>query len=142
MTVYRGVYGCEMIATIFGTELTNPLLQLRWFLRDSGLHQTWLAEINDIVFMCLFGFLRIGVASNLLYCYFQNPRTDWFGRSGGTAIYLIGWVFWISILRYGFRKYSRMYHKNHPKTVAATNGHHKDSNGNAVTNGSMSKKID
>lgn len=26
-----GLYGTEMIATIFGTEITNPLLQLRWW---------------------------------------------------------------------------------------------------------------
>ena len=30
LCLYRGRYGTEMIATIFGTEITNPLLQLRW----------------------------------------------------------------------------------------------------------------
>ncbi|CAH1798131.1 unnamed protein product, partial [Owenia fusiformis] len=31
MTVYRGIYGTEMIGTLFGTEISNPFLQIRWF---------------------------------------------------------------------------------------------------------------
>ena len=109
LVVCRGTSGTEMIASIFGSELTNPLLQIRWFLRESDLHKTWYAELNDAAFMVLFGVLRIGIASYLLYTHIQHPRPDWIAKAGGLALYAVGWVFWIMIVRYAFRKYTKMY---------------------------------
>jgi hypothetical protein len=72
--------------TIHGTSIytwTNaymylyPFLQLRWFLRETGKYDTILGEIVDIIFMLLFGGLRIGVGTYLLYCYYQQD-TDIF----------------------------------------------------------------
>lgn len=109
-TLASGKYGTEMMATLCGSEVTNPLLQLRWFLRETGHHLTALGEIVDLLFMISFFTLRIGIGSLLLYCYFQQP-TDFMGRLGATLIYLIGWMFWISIFRYAVRKYSKIYKK-------------------------------
>ncbi|XP_046554452.1 TLC domain-containing protein 5-like [Haliotis rubra] len=101
-----GKYGTELVATICGAEVTNPLLQLRWFLRETGQYHTITGEIVDILFMVSFGMLRIGVGSVLLYSYFQQP-TDFFGRFGGVCIYAIGWVFWIAIVQYAIKKYTK-----------------------------------
>ncbi len=109
--LHYGKYGTELAATIFGTELTNPLLQLRWFLRETHRHKTWYSELNDAMFILLFTFLRIVLASYLLYCYLQHPRPDWLGRLGGISIYLVGVGFWIMIVRYAVRKYSKMFHQ-------------------------------
>ena len=104
-----GWWGTEMVATIFGAEITNPLLQLRWFLRETGKYNTLLGDIVDIAFMFLFGFFRIFLGSILLYNYYHLNTTDWWGRFGGTAIYGIGWIFWLSIVQYGFKKYRRRF---------------------------------
>ncbi|KAL5019845.1 hypothetical protein ScPMuIL_002737 [Solemya velum] len=108
LTFLMGKYGTEMVATICGAELTNPLLQLRWFLREMGRADSVLAEIVDHAFMISFGLLRIGVGSALLYCYFQQP-TDLLGRFGGVVIYTIGWIFWISIVQYAIKKYKKKF---------------------------------
>ena len=106
LVVVRGINGAEMMACLFGTELTNPVLQLRWFLRqDPQMAKSSVCVVVDIVFIFLFTFMRIGLASVLLVYYMTNPKPDWIARAGGYAIYLVGWVFWFSLMRYALRKY-------------------------------------
>jgi hypothetical protein len=109
MTLYYGKYGTELVATIFGTEIANPFLQLRWFLRKSNRGSTWYAEVNDFVFMFLFGSVRIGVGSYLLYCYLNHPNPDWLGRFGGISMYAVSWAFWVMIVQYAVGKYAKMW---------------------------------
>ncbi|KAL8617509.1 hypothetical protein ACOMHN_064794 [Nucella lapillus] len=104
-----GRHGTEMAATICGSELTNPLLQLRWFLKETGRYRTWAGEVVDLLFMTSFFTLRIAVGSVLLYCYFRQSSTDFWGRLGAVCIYLIGWMFWVSIFRYAVYKYGKKY---------------------------------
>ncbi|XP_074652748.1 TLC domain-containing protein 5-like [Tubulanus polymorphus] len=115
----RGYSGTELTASIFGSEFTNPLLQTRWFLRQSGRRDSLTARVVDVAFMTLFGFLRIGIGSNLLYCYLTHPRPDWIGRSGGISLYVVSWKFWLHILRYAFRKHFTKNMKLPPTRVAA-----------------------
>ncbi|XP_005110790.1 TLC domain-containing protein 5 [Aplysia californica] len=103
-----GRYGTEMIATIAGAEITNPLLQLRWFLRATGRHHSLMADVVDWAFMLSFGFVRLGLGSVLLYMYYQQ-NSDYIGRFGGTSIYLLSVVFFISIVNYAVRKYTKRY---------------------------------
>ncbi|XP_061184634.1 TLC domain-containing protein 5-like isoform X2 [Saccostrea echinata] len=103
-----GRYGTEMIATIFGSEITNPLLQIRWFLRETGNYETVLGEVVDHSFMFLFGFFRIGIGSYLLLRYFQQD-TDFLGRFGAVVIYAISWMFWINIMVYAGKKYKKRF---------------------------------
>lgn len=111
LVLYRGTNGTEMMATIFGAELTNPLLQLRWFLRELGYRNTTLTIANDMIFISLFTFLRIFVASFLLYSHWTHPCPDYIARLGGLAIYLVGWIFWVQIMLYAAHKYTkRRYH--------------------------------
>ena len=97
-------YGTELVATIGGAEITNPLLQTRWFLRESKNHKSWLGISIDIAFMVSFGLVRIGAGTVLLVRYYQQD-TDFLGRLGGTIIYTIGWLFWIGIVQYAYKKW-------------------------------------
>ena len=106
---YRHTYGREMVAMIFGTEFTNPLLQLRWFLKETGNYNTWFSEFNDLIFMCVFTYLRVGLGTVFLVNYWKSPKTDLFGRLGGLGMYVISFSFMLEILRFAFKKYSRMY---------------------------------
>jgi hypothetical protein len=117
MTLLCGKYGTEMVAAIFGSEITNPFLQIRWFIRETGNYQTWYAELNDMLFMSLFGFMRIGVGSYLLYCYMNHPRPDLLGRFGAVMLYTISWIFWIGICQYAVRKYKKKYKARKSKSV-------------------------
>ncbi len=109
MVLLLGISGTEFIACIFGSEATNPFLQTRWFLRQTNQHKSWYGELNDLTFMLLFGYLRVGVGGNLLYWYMQHPRPIMAARIGGTLFYLIGVIWMIQILLYARRKYTLMY---------------------------------
>jgi hypothetical protein len=60
--------------------------------------------------MLLFGGLRIGVGTYLLYCYYQQD-TDIFGRFGGVCFYALSWLFMINIIAFGCKKYSKKFKK-------------------------------
>lgn len=105
--LYRGINGTELMATLFGSEITNPILQLRWFLRYTGvsIRDQTVAMTVDFCFLILFTVMRIGIGSFLLYCYLRHPRPDWVARFASLVIYGLGWVFWYFIVCYAIRKY-------------------------------------
>ena len=149
VAVITGKYGTEMIATIFGSEITNPLLQTRWFIRETGCHQSnpKLATAVDFMFMSSFGFFRIGVGSYLLYTYFCQ-ETDNLGRFAACTIYGISWIFWVSIMQYAFRKFRRAFFKNNcnesasrrAKTSIDNHNNSNNASSEKVTNGSLAHK--
>ena len=110
------LWGTELVTTVLGAEITNPLLQLRWFLRETNQYDSLLGDMVDVAFMVLFGVFRICVGSYFLYTYYQQD-TDFLGRLGGTIIYSIGWVFWLSIVQYGYKKYQKKYGSGRRKKV-------------------------
>ena len=134
LTLYCGKYGTELVATIFGTEITNPFLQLRWFLRQTGHGTRWYAELNDFFFMFLFGSVRIVLGGYLLYCYLSHPVPDWLGRLGGISMYIVSWVFWVMIVQYAVKKYVKML-KHYQMTTA---GHSAESQNCIIHNGKLS----
>lgn len=106
IVLVRGINGCEMMATLLGTELTNPLLQMRWFMRNASTDIPWYyKEVVDLLFLALFTFIRIGLGSVYLVFYLSHPVPDVIAQGGALAIYLVGWVFWAGLLRYAWRKY-------------------------------------
>ncbi|CAI9723456.1 domain-containing 5-like [Octopus vulgaris] len=104
-----GSYGTEIVATIFGSEISNPLLQCRWFLKYSGNRDTAIADLVDAAFILTFTYVRIVVGSNLIYCYLSMPHIPIFMRVASITFYLISWAFWITILKFGYRKCLRKY---------------------------------
>jgi TLC domain len=110
--LYRNINGTEMMATLFGTEITNPVLQLRWFLRYGsgvGAYPPVVLALVDFVFVALFTLMRIVLASMLLNRYLNHPRPDYIARFFAITIYLVGWGFWLLLLRYVFRKYIKRF---------------------------------
>ena len=124
-----------MMATLFGTEITNPLLQLRFFLRYGTPANPIILGFVDWSFLLLFTLMRIILGSMLLYRYMMHPRPDFVARFFACAIYVISWIFWLHIMRYAFRKYvlRLLFGKRKPST-----GEHVDDNGHAV-NSTVSK---
>lgn len=98
--LYTGHSGAEIIATIFGSELTNPYLQLRWFLRETQNYQTTFAYINDLIFMGLFFYCRIGVGSYLLYSMIIAEKPTVLIKAAGSGMYFVGVIWSIMILRF------------------------------------------
>lgn len=140
LVVFRGRNGTEMMAVLFGSEISNPSLQLRWFLRESNRKGTLVAEINDHVFVLTFGFWRLVVGTILLHCTWTHPRPDAISKLGGLTIYLLGWVFWFSIMQFVVKKYKKYYRYWASTRKPRINGS-SSANGHVSGNGSFSSTV-
>ena len=103
----KGVSGTEAIAGLLGLEITNPLLQLRWFLRSSGYKDSIIFALVELVFMAMFFVMRIIGGSYLYYCTISHSRPDIETKVLATAFYLLSWVFMIYIVQYFIAKYCK-----------------------------------
>ena len=109
---FNGYSGPELIATILGTEISNPFLQLRWFMRETKNYETFSAKMNDIIFMAMFIGWRIGPGSLLWYqTVLVSSKPKLFVKIGGTGMYFISWV-WVAFIVRFFRKRFFGKHKN------------------------------
>lgn len=104
-SLYQGRSGSELTAVMGASELTNPLLQLRWFLKESGQYKGRLAVIIDCLFISLFWTARLGVGSVFHFVCQTSPKLDLATKVGGQAFYIISVIFGIQIVMYGCKKY-------------------------------------
>jgi hypothetical protein len=94
---------------IFGSEISNPFLQMRWFFRTLEMHHSFIADVNDHIFMLLFGIVRIGIGSYFLYSGLTHPQASTMVLLGGFSMYVVGWLFWIKIIAYAIKKYKKKF---------------------------------
>lgn len=104
LTLGLGESGTESCAVIFGSEITNPLLQARWFLKRAGRYESLAGDAVDLLFILLFGFVRIGVGSIMLVAVVTSAKPQLVIKAGGVAIYTLSWIFMVDITRFAFRK--------------------------------------
>lgn len=97
--------GAELVATIFGSEVSNPCLQLRWFLRECGLYETRIAKLNDVVFILLFLCIRIGLGARLFVSTLMSPKPSVLIKLGGVALYSLSVVWMLFILRFSKKRF-------------------------------------
>lgn len=101
----KGVSGTEAVAGVGGLEFTNPVLQLRWFLRSTGYKDTLIFFAVEVAFMIMFFIMRIMLGTYLLGSVLFNPQPDIEAKIYATAFYIISWVFMIHIFQYFKNKY-------------------------------------
>ncbi|XP_009984552.1 PREDICTED: transmembrane protein 136 [Tauraco erythrolophus] len=120
----------EVNAVIFGSEITNPLLQARWFLKEMGCYHSFIGDVVDFFFVVLFTGVRIGVGAWLMYCELASPKPRWYIKLGGVIMYAVSWVFMVSICRFARRKSMKKYHtwrsRRSEELYLKTNGHLKN----------------
>ena len=122
-------WGTELVAVIAGTELTNPILQMRWFVKESGGGGGCMFTVIDAIFTLLFGAIRLILGTVMTVYYVRHPQPDFLGRMGAFLIYGLGWVFYYYILSYAFKKYLKRYIGNRVQSNglgAVSNGHSGD----------------
>ncbi|XP_042762825.1 TLC domain-containing protein 5 [Panthera leo] len=110
MALVLGESGTEVNAVLFGSEITNPLLQMRWFLRETGHYHSFTGDVVDFLFVALFTGVRIGVGARLLFCEMVSPKPKGFVKVGGVAMYAVSWCFMFSIWRFAWKKSIKKYH--------------------------------
>ncbi|MGH0162308.1 UNVERIFIED_CONTAM: hypothetical protein FKN15_042552 [Acipenser sinensis] len=111
LALWLGESATEVNAVLFGSEITNPLLQARWFLRRAGLYDTLAGDVVDFLFVVLFSSVRIGVGTWMLCCELASPRPCLLVKGCGVAMYALSWLFMVSIARFAYRKSCLKYRK-------------------------------
>lgn len=124
LTLFLGESGIEGCAVLFGSEITNPLLQTRWFLKQTGKYATRLGDAVDALFVLLFVTMRIFVGGTMLYCELASPRPRFAIKCGGVAMYALSWVFLVDIVRFAARKSGKWQKRRRDQwEMADANGH-------------------
>lgn len=103
--LYQGKCGSELTAVMGASEVTNPLLQLRWFLKETGHYRGRIGKIVDCLFVMLFLTVRLGVGSVFHYVCQTSPKLDLITKAGGQAFYIISVIFGVQILIFFYKKY-------------------------------------
>ena len=103
--IYQGKCGSELVAVMGASEFTNPLLQLRWFLKETGYYRGRLEKVIDGLFVSLFWLSRLGVGSMFHYVCQTSPKLDLITKAGGQAFYIISLIFGIQLAIYFYKKY-------------------------------------
>jgi len=102
--LYSRVSGAEIVGVIFGSEITNPMLQLRWMLKQCGKHDTGFGRINDMLFAVAFISIRCLVGAYFLYCVLHHPLPSMTVKVGGVVFYGISCVFSVQVMVFAKRK--------------------------------------
>lgn len=103
----QGRFGSELTAVLGASEFTNPILQLRWFLRETGYYKGRIAKCIDTLFVMSFLSARLGVGSVFHYVCQTSPKIDFLTKLGGQAFYIISVVFGVQLCLMFYKKYLR-----------------------------------
>ncbi|XP_009992921.1 PREDICTED: transmembrane protein 136-like [Chaetura pelagica] len=122
-----GKSATEVNAVVFVSEITNPLLQTRWFLREMGCYHTVLGEVVDFLFVFLFLVLRIGGGAFIMQAMVTSPEPIWLLKAGGLAMYIVSLGFMAKICCFVRRKMWKKYNSwaslRSMNAPVKTNGH-------------------
>ncbi|XP_038065051.1 TLC domain-containing protein 5-like [Patiria miniata] len=108
-SLWMGVSGTEVSVAIGLMECTNPMFQLRWFLREVGLRKgdTWY-EINDLAFVFSYVIIRGVIAQYLSYCVVTHPQTADPIKFFAVAMGVMNAILFVGILEYALKRYTAM----------------------------------
>lgn len=96
----KGRSGAEATCSLGMMEVTNPILQTRWFLRSEGFHKTFLFYFVEVVFLFLFFLIRIVVGTYVVLLVLKEPSQDFNFKILSLFMYVISWLFLVNIVNY------------------------------------------
>ncbi|XP_050347164.1 TLC domain-containing protein 5-like [Nymphalis io] len=97
--------GCTFACTLALMEITNPILQTRWLLRDSGYGHTKLYFLVELTYLIMFLSLRGPLCTYLIYKILPSDYLDIDEKLISLALYAVSIVFIYEILGYVIHKY-------------------------------------
>ena len=103
--LYLNHSGAEIAVTLWGSELTNPFLQIRWFLKELKQYNTRCGMINDFIFVGIFGFSRVCIGSGLAYLFYFADKTILVIKMFGFLFYGISLIWMWQIMKFINYKY-------------------------------------
>lgn len=103
--LFKGISGAQTTCGLGAMELTNPFLQVRWFMRNEGLYPTLLFLTTETVFLIVYFILRMLLGTYFTWVIITHPKNDYEFVIFTLIIYLISWMFLLNIVQYVLQKY-------------------------------------
>ena len=103
--LWFNLYGCEITSILGASEVTNPILQLRWFFKQSGKYTGKMEVVIDWSFFILFILARLILGTALFIRLVLSPRLTVFAKACGGGMHMVGVVFSVHIALFIHRKY-------------------------------------
>ncbi|VVC98371.1 unnamed protein product [Leptidea sinapis] len=97
--------GCTFPCTMALMEVTNPLLQTRWFMKSEGYTNSILYYVIEGVYLLLFLFLRGVLGTYLTYNILHSEKFDMDEKMITLAFYVVSLIFIFQIIGYVAYKY-------------------------------------
>lgn len=105
--ISAGHPGSQSCCALGCLELSNPLLQARWFVRTFGYYQTPLYNSIEITFIFVFVVVRIVFGTFFMTGLILYPGNDLEFKLIALVMYILSWMFVFNIIRYVSSKYMR-----------------------------------
>lgn len=107
--IYMEYSGSQAACGLGCMEVSNPLLQARWYARALGYHNTPLFISLDLTFIFVFVVVRIFFGTFFLLAVTFHPYNNWEFRIISLAMYLLSWFFVANIINYVKLKYFQVH---------------------------------
>lgn len=105
LVLVKGSSAAETIAGIIMFELTNPLLQIRWLMRDFGYKETTLFTIVDMTFIVMFFLCRMFWGMYFTYVILAHPKPGLDIKLCTVGLLMVSWHLMAMVGKYGYYKY-------------------------------------
>lgn len=101
----KGYSASQSICGLGTTEVTNPLLQTRWFLRTLGYQHNPFYVILEFLFAFVFIFARVIFGTIFIIIVIFSTSNNIEYKFLSLLIYILSWLFLMNILNYMYNKY-------------------------------------
>lgn len=101
----QGYSGSQSVCGLATAEITNPLLQTRWFLRTAGYQDSALFIMIEVLFMMTFACARILFGTIFTIAVVFSMTNDVEFKFLTIIIYILSWLFVVNIVQYVQKKY-------------------------------------
>lgn len=123
--LFGGMCGYESALGFWITELANPLLQIRWFLRTMEWHLYLLYKVNEMLFVVVFLFNRVVVASVYGYIILFCSNCFLFIKVVCVFVHIFNFFFASQIIGMAMRRFKESKIEAHQQSEGETVDHAK-----------------
>ncbi|KAL3265885.1 hypothetical protein HHI36_010076 [Cryptolaemus montrouzieri] len=103
--VWKGYSGAQACCCLGCMEITNPVLQLRWFIRSEGYHKTITFILVELLFFILFFTFRMLIGSYIALKVLFEEKNDTDFKIATMLLHTVSCLFMVQIFKYAILKY-------------------------------------
>ena len=99
---------CEILATTGGAEVSNPFLQLRWYLQQNQRLDSDVGKFAEHMFLLCWFVVRMGIGTLLYFVVVSSDVTFVVVKTGATGMFIISCTFTYGIIQYYRKKFGNL----------------------------------